>query len=785
MSLKKHTTALGLILAAQLITPFSASATETITDPQDLASASYTTEVVVTARRRIEKAQDVPLSISVVTGQQLTATGTSSVEQLTKLQPSIQFVSSNARNTAITIRGLGSNTGLTNDGLENGVAIYVDDVYYARPGSAVVDLFDVERVEVLRGPQGTLFGKNTTAGALSLSTKAPTFVPEGYAEVTGGNYGYLQGRAAISGPLVDGKIAGRLAFISTRRDGLYYNTTTKTQQDDKNSQAIRAQLLFTPSEALDIRLIYDYAYQDPEAHTQAFVRYGPTLRPANTQFPALSVLFGYTPPSTNPYDRLVDVDSPIQARQILQGLSANVNYDLGATTLTSVTAVRYWDWTPQNDHDYTALSIRAKSNNPSAQKRWSHEFRLTSNGDQKLDWVIGFFGYGQKVETHGIESWGKDAAHWLINTSVPSNLLTGYQAATDVYSETTSYALFGQATYDVTPKLHVTGGLRYTYEEKSVDFTQTVSGGLTTTDANLITRKNAIARNQAYMASFNDQKPTGQINIAYDVNDDVLTYLTLAKGYKSGGLNAAGIPTAPDGSPSLISAYIRPENTSNVEIGLKSQFLDRKLTFNVAAYATDIEDYQANVVDSGPGSLRGYLSNVEKVTVRGAELDAAFRPSSSWFGYLTLSYTDGRYESFKNGPPPLEFLTATTAAYDLSGNRLPGVSEWAGSFGFEYRNPVTIGKIEGEGFVGVDTSWRSDWYSDSSVSEYSKIEGSSVTNLRIGFRTENGLDTTFWIRNAFDEQYLNFTSIQAGNSGAIYGQPGDPRTLGVTIRKTF
>jgi len=534
----KTGTALTIIVSFLTLSPFSLAHAKVDIPPN--LSLNESTEVTVTARRRIEKAQDVPLSISVINGQQLTATGTSSVEQLTKLQPSIQFVSSNARNTAITIRGLGSNTGLTNDGLENGVAIYVDDVYYARPGSAVVDLFDVERVEILRGPQGTLFGKNTTAGALSLTTKVPTFVPEGYAEVTGGNYGYLQGRAALSGPLIEGKIAGRLAFISTRRDGLYYNTTTKTQQDDKNSQALRAQLLFTPSNALNVRLIYDYAYQDPEAHTQTFVRYGPTLRPANTQFPALSALFGYAPPSTNPYDRLVDVDSPIQARQILQGLSANVNYDLGSTTLTSITALRYWDWTPQNDRDYTALSIRDKSNNPSAQKQWSQELRLTSNGDQKLDWVIGFFGYGQQVETHGIESWGKDAAHWLINTSVPANLLTGYQAATDVYTETTSYALFGQATYDVTPKLHVTGGLRYTYEEKSVDFTQTVSGGLATTDANLITRKNAIARNQIYKASFNDQKPTGQINISYDVNDDILTYLTLAKGYKSGGLNAAG-----------------------------------------------------------------------------------------------------------------------------------------------------------------------------------------------------------------------------------------------------
>jgi iron complex outermembrane receptor protein len=576
-----------------------------------------------------------------------------------------------------------------------------------------------------------------------------------------------------------------LAVISTKRDGLYYNTTTKTKQDDKNAQALRAQLLFTPSDALSVRLNYDYAYQDPQANTQAFVRYGATLRPANTQFPALASAFNYAPPSTNPYDRLVDVNSAIQARQILQGLSVTVNYDLGATTFTSISAIRYWDWTPQNDRDFTSLSIRTKSSNNSAQNQWSQEFRLASNGAQTIDWVAGLYGFGQKVENHGNEEWGADAARWLIGTSVPSNLLTGYVATSDVFSETLSYALFGQATYNITPKLHVTGGLRYTYEEKSIDFTQTVSGGLATTDAALINRKNGIARNQAYAAAFVDQSPSGQISIAYNFKADVLGYVNVSKGFKSGGLNAAGIPTDQGGNPLLITAEIKPEDTTNVEIGLKSQWFSRALTLNIAAYATDITDYQANVVDSGPGSLRGYLANVDKVTVRGGELEARYRPNANLSAYASLSYTDGRYESFKNGPPPLEFLTATTASFDLSGRRLPGVSEWSGAAGFEYHRDATFGKISGEAYVGADLSYRSDWFSDASVSRYSLIKGSTLTNLRLGFRTQRALDVTLWIKNVFDEQYLSFTSIQAGNSGAIYGQPGDPRTFGVTLRKSF
>ena len=224
--------------------------------------------ITVTARKRVENVQDVPIAISVLTAQDLDKTGTYSTEQLTRLQPSIQLISSNPRNTAVTIRGLGSVIGLTNDGLESGVGFYVDEVYYARPGSAVVDLLDIERVEVLRGPQGTLFGKNTTAGALNLSTAAPTFTAEGKAEVTLGEDGYTQGKAIISGGLpVDGwgeKVAGRLAASSTRRDGTVHNVTTGAKQNDTNSQALRGQLLIEAAPDLKIKLSADYAYQNPE-----------------------------------------------------------------------------------------------------------------------------------------------------------------------------------------------------------------------------------------------------------------------------------------------------------------------------------------------------------------------------------------------------------------------------------------------------------------------------------------------------------------------------------------
>ncbi|ESQ80614.1 TonB-dependent receptor [Asticcacaulis sp. YBE204] len=769
-----------------------AAAADDVADAADKAKNDIT-DVYITARRKSENIQDVPISVTAVSGAQLEAQGINNVEQLTRAQPSIQLITQNPRNTATTIRGLGSTIGLTNDGLEQGVGIYVDEVFYARPGSAVADLIDVERIEVLRGPQGTLFGKNTTAGALNITTRAPTFTPEATLEATVGNYGFLQGKAIISGPLIDGKLAGRLAVGATKRDGLYENVTTKTKQNDLNSQVLRAQLLWTPNDTLTGRFSYDYAYQDPEANTQAFVRAGTTLRAANRQFAFLSQQAGgYQPASTNPYDRLVDVNGEIQAKQRINGASATFNWDLGDTTLTSITAWRKWEWWPQNDRDYTSLSIRTKSSNPSDQKQLSQEVRWASNGDNTIDWVVGAYAFKQRVETNGTEAWGKDAAWWLIGTTtgspavaVPSNLLDGYEQKLHAVGKTTSYAVFGQLTWNVTDKFKVTPGLRYTTEDKYQLYQQVASGGLATTNSALISAKNGISRTYAYTAELSDSKLTGQLSLSYDLAPDVLSYLTFSKGYKSGGINAAGIPTDSAGNPVIQSAVLRPENVSGIELGFKTQFWDKRGTLNLAIYSNDVKDYQANVVDSNTGSLRGYLANVEKVEVKGVELDGRWRPIDGFNIWGTVSYTDGKYASFTNAPAPLELQASGTSIADLSGKDLPGVSKWAGSLGGEYTWNAPFGALTGDAYISGDVSYRSEWNSDASVSKYAVVDESTIANLRLGYRASGGTEIFLWVKNAFDEEYLQFLTIQQGNSGALFGQPGDPRTFGVTLRKSF
>jgi iron complex outermembrane receptor protein len=642
-------------------------------------------EVVVTARRREENVQDVPVAVAVIGGEQLARQGISTVGQLTQVVPSLQILSSNPRNTALTIRGLGASYGLANDGLEQGVGVYVDQVYASRPATATFDFVDIERVEVLRGPQGTLFGKNTTAGALNITTRAPTFDFEAQGELSVGDYDFFQAKASIAGPLVEDRLAGRLSFVRTEREGFLDNVVTGEKQNSLDNTGFKGQLLFTPTEDLTVRLYGDWGRQEPVCCTQVYVTAGQTLRPAAQQFAALAAGRGYAPPSLNYADRLADVDADIQATQELGGVSAIVDYDFGWATLTSISAYRKWDWEPANDRDYTSLDILRQSANPSKQDQTSQEIRLASNGRETIEWVAGLYYFEQNVTTTGVTEYGRDAAYWLTAAQGPDALLDGYKIFNSSSIDTESYAAFGQATWNIRDDLRLTGGLRYTQETKDGVYAATTQGGLVTTDPVLIARRNGVARAQAYAADIDDGVLTGQASISYDVNRDVLVYASYALGSKSGGINMAGIPNAADGTPALTSAVVDPEEVTTFELGLKSQLFDRRLTANLALYATEIADFQANVVDSGPGALRGYLANIEKVEVRGAELDLAFRATDDLNGYFTLAYTDGEYASFTNGPCPLERIGTSTAACDLSGVELPGVSPWAASLGGEYR----------------------------------------------------------------------------------------------------
>ena len=240
----------------------------------------------MTARRVEEVAQEVPIPVSVVSGDLVADTGAFNVNRLKELIPTVQFYSTNPRNSAINIRGLGAPFGLTNDGIEPGVGLYIDGVFYARPASATLDFLDVERIEVLRGPQGTLFGKNTTAGAINVTTRKPSFTPGTDFELNYGNLGFVQAKASITGPLGGQKVAGRLSFSGTQRDGMLSTPRTQDDVNDLNNLGVRGQLLFAPSDKIAITAAVDHTRQRPEGYTQVVAGVAPTLRTREPAVPA-------------------------------------------------------------------------------------------------------------------------------------------------------------------------------------------------------------------------------------------------------------------------------------------------------------------------------------------------------------------------------------------------------------------------------------------------------------------------------------------------------------------
>nr|HMN55063.1 TonB-dependent receptor [Sphingopyxis sp.] len=665
------------LLLALAATP--ALADETAADAGDVDAeaqvegGSYGGEILVTARRRQETAQDVPIAISVVAGEQIDNTGSFNVGRLQQLAPTLQFYSSNPRNTAVNIRGIGAPFGLTNDGIEQGVGIYVDDVYYSRVASSTFDFLDVAQIEVLRGPQGTLYGKNTTAGAINITTNQPTFDFEGKAEVSIGNLNFKQAKAAISGPLTD-HLAARIALSSTSRRGTIYNVTTSRWVQSQDNIGIRGQLLWRPNDDLSVTPSADWNKQDAVCAASVFVRTGKTQRPANRQYAALAAAQGYVVPSTNPYDRLTDLDANLNAGNEIGGVALRVKWDVGPGTLTSVTAWRYWDWQPENDRDFTGLPIVTKSQNPSQQDQYTQELRYNYTGD-RFDFVLGGFYYYQRIDTQGTEQHGPASSRWTLNpTSALANdpsVLDGLTAINTQFLKNTSAALFGQASWKISDRFTIQPGVRLNYDKKEGFYQRRVFAGDGTpvvfgpTDAVTLARLGVFAP-QEYAPEFSDWNFSYDLTATWKAARDLLFYATYAKTFKSGGINQNGVPNDADNDPLLGAATVKPESVNHYEAGIKAEVWGRRATFNLTAFRTDIRNFQATVNGGQFGTVRGYLANAEKVRSMGIEADFKIRASERFAAYANAAYTDATYVKFTNAPCPPELSGGTFVAADGS-----------------------------------------------------------------------------------------------------------------------
>ena len=485
---------------------------------------------------------------------------------------------------------------------------------------------------------------------------------------------------------------------------------------------------------------------------------------------------------------MTDVDTPLRSYQDLGGSSLTVDWDLGPGRLTSTTAWRYWDWNPSNDRDFIGLPVTTISAAPSKQRQWTQEVRYAGDLAPHLNLVAGAFAFRQTLDSDPSfkQEQGAAAARFLLAPSAAAQtpgLLDGYGFNQYVAFENVSAAVFGQLAWSVTDRLRLLPGLRFNYDQKEVTFDQQVYGGLQTDNPALIALQRSIFAPQAYAANVDDTNLSGQMTVAYRLATSVNTYATCATGFKSVGLNLNGLPTDALDRPVLSAATVRLEDERHVEFGVKTEPF-RGVTANVTAYDTEIKDFQAQVVNAGVGVLRGYLANAEKVRVRGVEFDGGFRVNRSLSFYGATAYTDGKYISFPDAPPPLED-TGGPQVKDISGSVLPGLSEWALSAGGQYGRAATVLGRAGELVGAIDASYRSSFSSSASASKYLVVEGHALLNARVGFQWADGWALTLWSRNLLDKNYYELLTAAPGNTGLYVGQPGDGRTVGLTMRIAF
>ncbi len=720
----------------------------------------------MTARRRAENAQDVPIPITALSGSALDQSGIYRLEDLNDRMPSLNVQLANPRQISIAVRGLGNNP--ANDGLESSVGVYLDDVYLGRPGMANQDLIDLDQVSLLRGPQGTLFGKNTTAGVLILSSSPPSFSPGATIETSAGNYGFYQVRGTATGPIDDNTLAGRITYSKTFRDGFVDDVTDGRRLNGVDREGVRGQLLFKPNDALSVRLIADYAEENSPCCITVLSSVGPNDGALlKTHLAAANAVEVYDPDFLS-----ASINGPQYVHVRQGGGSVQVNWRLnGGYSLTSITAYRSWQFMPTNDLDDTSASAIIDEGQEVDDEQWSEEIRLASPAGGPINWVTGLYYFYQYQDNLFFTQYGP-AAHAFYGLPVFYNDAYSQVRA---YPETNSYAAFGQATWHITGQWSLTAGLRDTEEDKTSHIDRNPPIGPPGIDLVLPAYSSGDLK-----ISDNDVSALGSLSFQFDPN--LLGYASAARGALAGGINES----VPPDHMSVSSLFVAPETANDYELGLKSTWLDQKLLFNVNLFWTDVKNYQATqVAQTSPGVLVQTLTNIGGVRTRGVEAEFAAK-ALGWLSFdLNASYNDAVYTSYANAPCSIESTLAGEVTCNLTGQQVVGAPRWVVNPYLSLSHDLG-GGITGYGLVGY--SWRSSYFGTPDNSEYGVVNSYGLLNLRVGLSGDLGprvkWDLSAWANNALDKRYLT-GAIIAPTFGAYSLLPGDPRFWGATARLRF
>ncbi len=757
-------------------------------------------DVVITARHRTERAQSVPVSLTTVDPQQLKNLGSLNLNQIKQLVPTLIINAYNPRNIGLDIRGLGSVGFFGYDGLEGGVGIYVDGVLLGRSTESNFDLPDLQDIEVLRGPQGTLFGKNTVSGAVNITTRLPKFKPEAEFSASLGDYNYWQLQGYATGVLGDSdKAAVSLSVHATQHDGFIKNTITDQKYANQDDKGVRGQVLLQPNSQLTVRIIANYDHSDANCCINTPVNVvtnyanGAPVAVSAVPIPGNAGRFagaGYTLPAINPYRRTTDIDSWNHYAMETAGLSVQADYDLSGFTLTSITAGSYYNWYPHLDADGVGIPILTAYNNTTHQRQFSQELRITSPLGGAVDYTGGVYVFYQQLNDQQKLSYGPDAAGVFLaggaaNLSYAATqaALNGLTAAATDIPEVYSGAAYGQATWHLTPQLDIIGGARLTYEDKTGDYYQVQQGGGSVApNSGAQAIRNGYAPIVSYQLQHSNILPGGLVTLSYQPVPNILSYITYSHGEKSAGLNFINAAATPK--------VVAPEKIDNYEIGTKTTVLSNRLLLNGDLFWDEDTNFQSTILGpSGPaGALVAYLASVPKVRSRGLELDSRAQVTDNFSLFASGVFNEAYYETDPSGPCPYELSNKFTSC-NLTGRPLAGASKWTGSFGGEYDYPLPeLYNRQTLAYLGGNILFRTGFYSTGDDSKYSYVPGYGVGNLTFGVRQANGIwDLSGWIHNFSNARYYLFRQVTGSlpTYNLVAGEVGDPLTFGVTLRAKF
>jgi iron complex outermembrane receptor protein len=778
-------------------------------------SSGMLEEVIVTAAKRQQTLQEIPIAVSVVTAETIEQAQVLDIKDLQTLVPSLRVTQlQGSAQTNFIIRGFGN--GANNAGIEPSVGVFIDGVYRSRVGSALADLPKLERIEVLRGPQSTLFGKNASAGVISVTTAKPDLTGfSGSVGATVGNYSQSIVRGDVSGPLSD-NLGFSLSGSVNERDGYFDNLTLGTDSNELDRWNFRGQLLWTPSDRMEVRLITDAEEIDEVCCGVANLVDGPTG--------GVVRLLGGDLVSNDPfaYGNYLDFDPRNEIET--QGTSLHIDYDFSNVTLTSITAFRTLDQFQSGDVDYTSARLilpEAGDFRNTEIETFTQEIRLASNGDGPLQWVAGAFYFNEEVvqdETFGLGPDFRSYVDILLAAAGAPGALGGVEAALGlpagaIYATGTgnqserytlddeTLSLFVQFDYDLTDALTLTAGMNHTQSEKDASanvVNDNLFGALPLDALGLgalssvqflppvITYPNSVEDGKS-----DDSDTTYTVRLAYDLTSEINIYAGVSTGFKATSWNlsqdsgpipadvarllAAADPVLPNvgfgpGAANFAvgTRFADPEESLVYELGLKGQW--DTVSLNMAIFMQEIDGFQSNVF-SGTGFN---LANAGKQSTDGVEVELTWLPIEGLRIGFAATWLDPLYDSFTGALGP-------DGPMDLSGEKPSGIPELSTNTNISY----SFDLLGAYSYVRLEHVYEEDVQVVDNIP--SSIAGREVNtvNASAGMSWSNGMEFNLWGRNIFDDEYLLSAFPSVAQAGSVSGYPNQPATYGLTLKYNF